>query len=279
MDSVVSSEASGASSQGNEHTTGGEQAPSNAEYQEMLKSLGGEVESLKSERDSMAKVMKGTENEVARIKRAVVGEPEHKRSPDDEDGDFANMFLDAALEDQKNGGKGLPLTTKLAMEMVEMRKANRQLSDQIKKLTEGHGKLTDPEIQYDQQAFGAMDLQVQNTLQSVYGEIQPHMFRAVTSAMADEIKNLKATKPQVWAEIRRNPEYQRRMSLHFVEKMVPPKARQIMTDEKERNTPMTRKELKQAMGEANQIANPEKRAQVKEMIRQKLLEDMYSNKR
>jgi hypothetical protein len=50
----------------------------------------------------------------------------------------------------------------------------------------------------------------------------------------------------------------------------------MLNAEKERNTPMHMSELRQAMKEADDIRDPQARTQIKEQIRQKLLEEMYN---
>jgi hypothetical protein len=245
---------------------------------EYLDSLSSEVKSLREEKSRMSSQMKEHGETLSRVKKAFGGE-EKERTPDDEDQDFLDMYLEEALEDQKKGGKGLPLTTKLAMELVAARKDLRAMKADMAKLGKGQEQLYDPNLQYDREAYGSLDMQVQNSLHSIYGEINPYMFDSVTKAMADEIKTLKAQKPQVWAEIRRNPEYQKRMAMHFVSKSVPPKARQIMEDERERNTPMTMKELNQAMREADEIRDVGQRTKIKESIRQKILEERFGGAR
>jgi hypothetical protein len=252
--------------------------PTAAEYMAALQHLDGEVKGLKSERDSTSKAVRDNQETMDRIRRAVSGEQETAEEVDP-DSEFLNLFLDEALKDQKAGGQGLPLTTKLAMEAAAHKKEIRELKAMVQKLASGQQQQNDPEVLYDREAYGRMDLQIQGALKNIYGEINPRLFQAITAEVGGEIQRLKREKPQIWQEIRRNPDHMQRMSLHFVEKFVPPKARQMMLEDKERNTPMTRSELNQAMREADQIQDQGTRAKIKESIRQKILEEMVNKKR
>jgi hypothetical protein len=239
-----------------------------SDYLKELQSMKGEVATLRKEKDSLS-------SRFEKASKAFSGEPEAGQEGDPDEA-FLNMYLEEALEDQKRGGKGLPLTTKLAMENVAVKKELREMKKMVEALKGRQEFEGSPEAKYDRDAYSQLDMQVQDALADIYGEGQPHLFDAVTKQLAAEIKSIKAKSPETWNQIRRNPEYLKRLGMHFVEQAIPPKARQMLNAEKERNTPMHMSELRQAMKEADDIRDPQARTQIKEQIRQKLLEEMYN---
>ena len=68
------------------------------------------------------------------------------------------------------------------------------------------------------------------------------------------------------------------MSMYFVEKKIPPRAREMLNAEKEQSTPMTMKELDQAFKEADSIKDPRARGEVRAAIRQKKLEMSFNRR-
>ena len=250
-----------------------------ASASDYLSELKGKVDSLESERGELKGAVERSSKMVERLSSAFKDEQGDDEGDDDSrDQKILDMFLDAALEDQKAGGKGMPLTTKLAMETVGLKKQLREMQAMIKDLGAKQQITSSPDYKYDQDAFAHVDMQVQQAIESIYGSVDNNLFEAVSKDISKEIKNLKENKPQVWEQIRRNPEYLRRMSLHFVEQKIPPRAREMLNAEKERNTPMTMKELDQAFKEADAIKDPRARAEIRASIRQKKLELSFNRR-
>jgi hypothetical protein len=267
--SSISSSGSEASSSGEQSQQPGQSA---AEYMRELQSMRGEVESLKAEKN-------GLTAKFERVSKAFSDKDGgDDRADEDPDARFLDTYLEAALEDQKQGGKGLPLTTKLAMETAALKKQLREMQAELKRHGQRQDFMASPDTKYDTDAYSTIDMQVQEAVEGMYGEVPPHLFDAITKDISNEIKNLKKNNPEAWNQIRRNPEYLKRLGMHFVEKAIPPKARQMLQAEKERNTPMSMSEMRQAMKEADEIRDPQARGQIKEQIRQKLLEEMYNRR-
>ena len=256
------------------------QSQDNGSATDYLEELKGKVSEIDSERVELRGAVERSNKTLERIQSAFK-EESGDDEPDDEvkDQRLLDMFLDAAMEDQKAGGKGMPLTTKLAMETVGLKKMLREIRSELGRLGETQKVTSSPEFKYDQDAYSKIDMQVQDSIAAIYGEVDPHLFEAVSKDIGKEIQRLRTESPKTWEEIRRNPEYIRRMSMHFVEKKIPPKAREMLREEKERNTEMSDKELHKAMKEADLIKDPSARSEIKAAIRQKILERSYMSKR
>ena len=247
-------------------------------YLQQLQSLQAEQAETRQRAEGLEGKLKESGEFITRIKDAVTGK---EAAPVDEEQSFLDTFLEASLEDKTRGGKGMPLTTKLAVGLAEQMKANKDLRNEIKAIKEALENQNNPETYYDKQAYTWLDTEIQNGLQSIYGRDNPHIknqFQAVVAGVNDEIRNLRQTRPAVWAEIRRNPESMKSMAMEFVERAVPPKAREILANERAKNTPMTRQDLIEANEEAKKIQDPAQRAKAKEAIRQQMLVNMYRGK-
>lgn len=259
--------------QSSEQSVQGEPQGSATDY---LADLQGKVSEIDSERVELKGAVERSNRTLERIQSAFKDESSDEAEDDDsKDQKLLDMFLDAALEDQKSGGKGMPLTTKLAMETVGLKKMLREIRSEMSRLGETQKMALSPEYKYDNDAFSQIDSQVQTAIKGIYNEVDPYLFEAVSKDIGKEIQRLKKESPSTWEEIRRNPEYIRRMSLHFVEKKIPPKAREMLRVEQEKATPMTLQEMRQAFKEADQIKDIKSRNEIKTAIRQKMLEFSY----
>lgn len=246
-----------------------------------LNELKGKVEGLESERVELKGAVEKSNKTLTRLQTALRDEADGEggdESDEEKDDRLLKMFREAAEDDRKNGGKGLPLTTRLAEENIQLRKMLREIKTDLGTLKETQKATSSPEYKYDQDAFSKIDMEVQEGISKIYGEIDQHLYEAVTKDINKEIQRLKKDSPQTWEEIRRNPADIRKMSMYFVEKKIPPRAREMLREEQERATPMTLGELKKAFKEADAIKDPRSRAEVRTNIRQKMLELTYKTK-
>lgn len=191
-----------------------------------------------------------------------------------------DYYLQQALEHERAGHK-IPLTTNLAVQFFQSQIAlETERAEWKRTMTTMQQKLdrvSNPDMRIDEQAFTSIDGHVISALDTIYGageeyfDQKKYQFRAVTSAIIDEIKDLKKNEPDLWDQIRRDPRRQQKMVLHFVERTIPPKARQILQDDQIRREPMAVNELWQAFREASEIQNPGERSRIRSMIRQEIL--------
>lgn len=253
--------------------------PENTSATDYLEALKGDIEGVKEDVKSKSEKIDRSAKMAERLERVFKDETDDSNLSDDEkDARWLKQFKEAADADKKAGGSGLPLTTRLAEENAQLKKMVREVQEQLKALGNKHETSQSPEFKYDQAAFEKIDMQVQDAINSIYGEIDQHLFEAVSKDIVKEVKRLKEQAPKTWEEIRRSPEMIRRMSLHFVEKKIPPRAREMMHAEKEQNTQMTDKELRQAFKEADSIKDIKARGELRASIRQRMLESSFGKK-
>ena len=246
------------------------------EYLEKLQAMEAEVRTTRESSEKLSKDFQSSQDVLNKIKGAFGGDTKEER---DEAAEFADEFLEASLADKSKGGSGMPLTTKLAVSLAESMKANKAMRLELDEIKKAIQQQNNPEEMYNRQAFTWFDTEIQNNLEMIYGkDYDRSLFGAVANNINQEISQLRQTKPAVWAEIRRNPAHVRSMAMKFVERVVPPKARQMLAAEKAKNTPMTRQDLMNAKTEADAIEDPRARSQAKAQIRQQILSQMYSHK-
>lgn len=201
-------------------------------------------------------------------------------APVDKENQFLDYYLQQSLEAEKNGTP-IPLTTNLAVKLVETRKQLEEVQAKLDQALKRVETIADPTVAADNAAYTAIDNMLESTLASIYGENEftPQKFQAVAGEIVAEVKRLQESEPAVWDKIRRSRQYQEQMVRYFVEKSVPQRARQIMRAEQVRNTPMGRNDLLQALREANEIQDSKTRSRIKDKIRQEFLSETMAEPR
>lgn len=197
-----------------------------------------------------------------------------------------DQYLAAAVEAERQK-RPIPLTTNLAVQFfqqqIEMLKEKQTHQTELADMKRQLAALSNPERQIDVTAYSNIDTQVHTALQQVYGDNddyaaqRTHQFDAITKQIGSEIKELKKDDPDLWDRIRRDPKSQAKLVRHFVEKNIPPRARQILEEDHVKKTPMTTNELMEAFREAKEkIKDPREREQITSRIRQELLARKFS---
>ncbi len=200
------------------------------------------------------------------MRKAFTNEDEPKPTPYQQRmKDFDNLaaFLDQeALENQRAGGAGLPITTKVGKQLVEYGKAAEARAEKLEaELAEIKQSLREKDnaaLDGLKRAAFAMEGMVEEGLGALYGEgketqgIRSAQFNAVTHRINAEIKDLMHNEPETLLKIQRNPKLMRRMVNHFMSEMLPPKVRTMLDDQRIQNEPMDSRELFQAFAEARE---------------------------
>lgn len=235
------------------------------------KQLGGKLADLEKSGASQAEI-------INKMKQVFNPDPQDPEADVGKQGEqFLDMVLQAAMESEKAGTGGMPITVQLAAHMVQMQK---KFSEQQKVIDSLNGKVkqqTDPRFEIENRAAMNLDTMVGQMVGNIYGKENPHMFQAITGKMLEDIKQLRSSNPAKWMEIARNPEHQKQVAQYYVEQFVPPKAREILHHQKVMDTPMTMQELMEAYQQADEAYkdNPQEGRRIKEKIRHQILEQRY----
>lgn len=187
-------------------------------------------------------------------------------------------YMQAAIEAEKRG-QPIPLTTNLAIQLfqgkIEQERERERLYGDIAQLKRAMQQAQNPDNQVDNITYQNLDTNVLQAMDVLYGkepsDVKSYQFQAVTKALGAEIKDLKRNDPELWAEIRRDPNRQAAMVRHFVKQTIPPKAREILMEDQIRREPMSTDELRQAFREAEYIEDPAERQRIRVAIRQEIV--------
>jgi vacuolar-type H+-ATPase subunit E/Vma4 len=183
----------------------------------------------------------------------------------------------------------MPLTGKIATVLAQNQKEVLELQRLVREQSETIKKLQNPTSAANQRAFAAMDDSITTTLEGMYGEVPVAFHDAVSQEIEGVIKTLMREAPEKWEQIRRSEVFQKRLVAHCAQKLVPPKARQVMLEKHEAERPTTGQDFDQAIRELDQLKRmaaqgqgPYSAAQLKNMeteLRQKAWEFKYNGQR
>lgn len=191
-------------------------------------------------------------------------------------------YMQAAIEAERRG-QPIPLTTNLAIQLfqgkIEQEREREQLFGELAELKRTLNVVNNPETHLDNATYQNIDTSVLGAMDVLYGrgpsDVKSYQFQAVTKAIGAEIRDLKRNDPELWSEIRRDPQRQAKMVQHFVKQTIPPKAREILMEDQVRREPMTTDELMSAFREADGIEDPGERQKIKVAIRQEIIGRKY----
>ncbi len=295
VSSAAQAAASGSNSQGTQGPAasaasgGGE-----INFQELFESTQKELQSTKAETQELHQRLKlvgdesqKTGSELKRIRQAITGEDENavKKTATESQIDELQNQLDALLDqamEMDRKGQSIPITTnigvqslKFQIEALKQRDADRQ---EIEKLKAQLKDQTDPLRQVEQLAFTNMDSHLEQVLATIYGpkEDVSAQRQVISTAVTKELRDLRQKDPDTFGRLVRDQAAQKRLVNHFAERIIPPKAREILKQDEIRRTPLEMGELMQAFREAKDAA-AKGDASAKEyvvQIRQQILERM-----
>jgi len=287
-------------SQGLSHSESGFESASGGGDTELdFKSLFADTQSqLKETQDYSSRLSQDLENvkgeagksnaELARIKSAILNESTEAEDPVAQEIASLEAEMDQYLQagiDAERRNQPIPLTVSNAVRSLKHQIAYAQDRSknqaELLALREQVKQLSNPRNVIDQTAYNNMDSHIQSAIQTIFGtddesaDVRSAQFDAVSRQVINEIKNVQKTDPDLWDRIRRDQKAQRNMVNHFVQKSIPPRARQIMDNERIRTTPLTTNELMNAFREAKELAlkDPAAARHVSE-VRQELLARM-----
>jgi len=259
-----------------------------------------ELEGTKSKLETTEKKLKNLEkssSDYAKFQEGLKNliSPEDKTTKDPDQVEIAELeaSLEELIEDfeeAKKRGQNMPITQKVARKALESAiRAKKSEMALKKKFLDVEGKvdrMNDADHKADQKTYDALNGFMVNAMDQLYGpgfETQAQkdsMSKGVSDQINTEIARLKAEDPQAWRRIRSSADLQQRMITYYVERNIPPKARQIIEERKLQETPFTEGQLIAALREAKaKIKDPKEREKMITKIRRDLLELKYAPKR
>lgn len=236
------------------------------DYGEMLRNQQDELARTGKTVEELRQELGKSHGVLGRVQKAFSGEEEEKLTPYQQrmrEFDELATYLDQqSLESQKQGGQGLPITTKIGKQLAtygkEAEARAEKLEQEVAALKDAMKRQQNPAFQGLERAAFIMEGMVDEGLESLYGadanskNIRAAQFNAVTARINSEIKDLMKNDPEALLKVQRNPKIMRKMVNHFMAEMLPPKVREMMDQERIQNTPMDVRDLYQAFAEARE---------------------------
>lgn len=204
---------------------------------------------------------------VDRMRRALMGDEVDQGQMDPYDKEIADLeaemdqYLHAAIEAEKRGSP-IPLTTKNGIDNLKNRidflQYKREMEKERQDLREQVKRLSNPSNTIDQQAYSNIDSHIVASLETIFGpqdtQVKEAQFYAISKQIADEVSAIQKQDPQLWDRIRRDHKAQVRLVNNFVKQNIPPKARELLEQDRVRRTPLSTNELLSAWKEAKELA-------------------------
>jgi hypothetical protein len=175
-----------------------------------------------------------------------------KEQPKDNPQAWFDNILDAVMEADRQG-KPMPITGQMATILAKVQEQTLGQQAQIEKLEKIIQQLSNPANAANQRAYMAMDDAITTTLEGIYGEVPMAFHNAVSSEVESILRTLQTEAPAKWEQIRRSETYQKRLVAHCAQKLVPPKAREIVMEKHEKERPTTYADIMQARSEIREM--------------------------
>ncbi len=250
-----------------------------------------ETRGLRSSFDKSSQEFQQTRETLDRVKKAFVPE-EHTAAPDpvsdlEEQMDY---YLEQAME-AKTRGQAIPLTTNLALRFfqaqIENHKTQAALLEQIKQLKGGVDQANDPERSVNDHAYATMENHIQNHLDSLYGAgveqagTKRTVYQGVVNMLQADLKELQQKAPHLWDQVRRDQRKLAQIVQGAVQRIVPPRAMELINQEHLQKTPMGEGELWAAFRQVDQRTDlsAKDRRELKESIRIDILDAKQNARR
>lgn len=262
-----------------------------AELRESLRRTEGRLGETANELARHRQESKKATDVLTNLQRVLGGEekPKEKQPSRRERADqMLDYFLRQHMEAERNGG-GFPLTTTLASDVYEYIAESEgkweKALQTIDRLNREVERLSNPMSRLTDGAYSNIDAQVIENLEKLYGrgdqnlDIKRAQYAAVGDVIAAEVQRMQKEHPDVWEEVLRSPKKQAALARHFVEKNLPPKARELIEHDQLMNTDMPVGELWAAFRQAGEIQDPEARSKIREKIRQEIVAQQFGEAR
>lgn len=259
---------------------------------QQIQSFGQELAQSRQIATSSQAAAAAAQQTLDRLKGVLVGDKPEAVSKEDQEiqhyQEQIDDYIATALEHER-AGRPIPVTINAAIKAFQGNIARIQeikaLKGQFETVAAKVDRMADPQNAINQQAYANLDSLSIGMINQIYGnddaqeDTKAGIFRAVSSMMTKEIKNIMETDPQLWDRIRRNPADQQTLVRHYVKQVVPPRAMQIMEEDNVRRTPLTLKDLEQAWDQTKQIDDPNAARELRQQLRPAILEQIFARSR
>jgi hypothetical protein len=209
---------------------------------------------------------------IDRMKEAL-GVPQPQEAENDDA--WYDDMLKIAFELEKQG-RGIPVTVDLATRLRGTVEESKQLKQVVKQLQAQMKQISNPETLHNQRVYENIDNTINDTIEGLYGEVDPIFAEYVATKVSQEIKSMQAKEPEKWQRLRASEREQARLVAGIVKQAVPGSIREKLKQDYLANSPMTEEELVAAYKQADQITDLKMREKVKTAARQQYWEQKFT---
>jgi hypothetical protein len=190
--------------------------------------------------------------------------------------------------DAEKAGRPMPLTientVRQLQDKIDAYAESKANAATIKELKDKIEKLTDPERETDHRAAANINSVIIDMVERLYGQddasypTRAAQYNAISEQVRNEALRLQKDQPKAWAQVRRSSDMQAKLVEHVVSMNQPPKVRQMLEQERLKNTPVTMDDLNRAFADAKKIEDPGQREKHTAKIRQQMWEIRFAPK-
>lgn len=262
------------------------------EFMEEFTATKDELVKARKEIDELKKTTGAHKQFTEGLKNLVSPDGGKETDPDQAELHELESSLDELIEEFKKAeasGRPMPLTQKTSKKSltaaINIKKREIELKKKIEAMETKVDLLTDPLYAKDQDTYKSLGKLLGKQMDQLYGpgfenEAQKKgMSDAVVEQVNVEINRLKKEDPDAWRRVQGDETLQKNLVNYYVERNIPPKARQIMEEQKLRDTPITDGQLHAAFKEAKTLKDPKRREEMTTKIRREILSRRYGGKK
>jgi hypothetical protein len=204
---------------------------------------------------------------IERMKSALTGEERGGNAEPEFDDAWYQDVLRVAFEAEK-AGKGIPITVDIATRLRDSMQESTLLKKELLAMKAQMRQVSNPEVLHNQRVYENIDNTIHDTIEGLYGEVDPMFAEYVAGKISSEIKKMQATDKDSWNRLRASDSMQKQLVAGIVRQAVPKSIREKLKSDYLANSPMTEEELAAAYKQADQIQDPELRRKAKDLARQ-----------
>ncbi len=248
MDAAENTDVSNLTSEGSVKAANG--AGESLDFEALFNDQKEANERVTKEFDSLKSEHAKTSDTVGKLRTALVGESkeadpvatELERLDQEE-----QELIEAAMSAQQ-AGKPITLTVKNGLRTIkayrEMLTDRKSTSTKLDELEKKVKEAADPAQQQLQSMYSNLDTFIERNLDTIYGagedfqDVKQAQFTAITKLIGKELNYRAENDPTTFNRLLKDKEAQSKLVAHFVEKNMPPKARQILKENQIRTTPL-----------------------------------------
>lgn len=227
-----------------------------ASTQEQSKKLHSELQGVRTESQE-------TKQTIQALKKALMGDGEGAKSAIDNRLSGIDTQIDQLLEtamEFDRAGKPINVTTEIGLNALKFQKEVLPMLEQLKQQNEELKaqlkQVSNPSTHLDNVAYGNFDNQVMSAIDNLYSpddmETREVQFDAITKRIANDVKDMQQNDPKLWDRVRRDKNAQIKLVNHHVKMTIPPKARELLENDRIQKEPMSTPELMNAWRQAKE---------------------------